>query len=77
MIFISVAGQVLFYGQLYTIIINKSADNVSLLGFACGFVSQLSWLIYGYRLRDTPLIISGGLGAVGAILTIISIIIYN
>ncbi len=43
MIFIGTFGQFVFYSQFYTIIQNKSAQDVSLFGFTCGFVSVCKW----------------------------------
>ena len=77
MIFIGIFGQCIFFAQFCTIILNKSAENVSLFGFICGFASSLSWLIYGSMLRDLPLIVTNTVATIGAILTIIAIFIYS
>ncbi len=77
MIFIGTFGQFVFYSQFYTIIQNKSAQDVSLFGFTCGFVSVASWLIYGLLLHDKPLIIANLVATIGALLVIIAILMYG
>lgn len=77
MIFIGTFGQFVFYSQFYKIIQNKSAQDVSLFGFMCGFISVASWLIYGLMLRDKPLIVANTIATIGALLTIIAIFIYQ
>lgn len=77
MIFIGTFGQFVFYSQFYTIIQNKSAQDVSLFGFACGFISVASWLIYGVMLRDRPLIVANTIATIGALLTVAAILIYR
>ncbi len=77
MIFIGIFGQFVFYSQFYAIIQNKSAHDVSLFGFICGFVSVASWLIYGVMLRDRPLILANTVATIGALLTIVAILMYQ
>jgi MtN3 and saliva related transmembrane protein len=77
MIFIGTFGQFVFYSQFYTIIQNKSAQDVSLFGFFCGFISVASWLIYGVMLRDRPLILANTVATIGALLTIVAILMYQ
>lgn len=77
MIFIGVFGQGVFYSQFYTILQNKSAQDVSLFGFTCGFISVFSWLVYGLMLRDKPLIIANTIATLGALLVLMAILIYQ
>ena len=77
MIFIGTFGQFVFYSQFWKIIQNKSAHDVSLFGFTCGFVSVASWLIYGLMLHDRPLVIANLVATIGALLVIIAILIYQ
>ena len=77
MIFIGIFGQFVFYSQFYEIIKNKSARDVSLFGFLCGLISVCSWMIYGFVIKDKPLIIANIVASIGAILTVISILIYQ
>lgn len=77
MMIIGVLGQFVFYGQFYHIINNKSARDVSLLGFSSGLISVTSWLIYGIMLKDKPLIIANTVATLGALLTVGAIIIYR
>jgi len=77
MIFIGIIGQFLYFSQFYTIMQCKSAENVSLLGFICGFVSVFSWLFYGLTLQDKPLIISNTIASIGALLVIFAIFTYQ
>lgn len=77
MIFVGTCGQFLFYAQFYTIIQNKNAQNVSLFGFTCGFISVFSWMIYGFMIRDKPLIVANIIATIGGLLTLIAILIYQ
>jgi MtN3 and saliva related transmembrane protein len=77
MILIGVLGQFVFYAQFYHIITNKSARDVSLVGFISGLISVSSWLIYGIMLKDKPLIIANVVATIGAILTVGAIIFYH
>lgn len=77
MILVGVLGQFVFYGQFYQIIINESAKDVSLSGFISGLVSVSSWLIYGIMQKDKPLIIANTVATVGALLTVLAILIYR
>jgi MtN3 and saliva related transmembrane protein len=77
MIVIGIFGQFLFYSQFHTIIQHKSAHDVSLVGFICGFVSVFSWMIYGIMLNDKPLIISNIIASIGALLVVVAILVYQ
>lgn len=70
-------GQFVFYSQFFSIIQNKSAENVSLFGFTCGLASVSSWLIYGIMLRDKPLIVANSVATVGALLVVVAIFMYG
>ena len=77
MFFIGIFGQFVFYSQFFAIIQNKSAKDVSLFGFACGLASAFSWMVYGFMIRDKPLMVANGVGTVGALLTVVAILIYG
>lgn len=77
MIIVGILGQLVFYSQFYNIVINKSAQDVSLLGFIAGLVSVSSWLIYGLMVKDKPLIIANTVATIGACLTVGSILYYS
>ena len=73
---IGIVGQLVFYGQAYTIFYHKSAVDVSLLGFFMGFVSVSSWLIYGILLKNWVLIVANTVATIGAALVLIGIFLY-
>lgn len=77
MIVVGVLGQLVFYSQFYNIVTNKSAQDVSLLGFIAGFISVSSWLIYGLMVKDKPLIIANSVATFGAGLTVSAILYYG
>lgn len=77
MIVVGVLGQFVFYGQFYHIMVNKSAQDVSLLGFISGLVSVSSWLAYGIMLKDKPLIVANTVATIGALLTVGAIVYYG
>jgi uncharacterized protein with PQ loop repeat len=77
MFFAGILGQLIFYSQFYKIMKNCSSEGVSLFGFLCGFISTVSWMIYGFLLNNKPLKVSNIIGTIGALLTIISILYYR
>jgi MtN3 and saliva related transmembrane protein len=74
---VGILGQLLFYSEFVTISKNQSAQNVSLFGFICSLIAVFSWLVYGLLIKDKVLITSNIVGAVGAILTVAAILIYQ
>lgn len=70
-------GQLLYYMQAYKIFSDKSAMDVSLGGFLFGLVSVSSWLIYGLLIKDRVLIISNIVAVIGALFTVVGILIYS
>jgi len=77
MIFIGVFGQLLFFAQAYKIFTTQHAKDVSAIGFIAGLVSVTSWLVYGVILRDKPLVIANVIAFLGALVTLVGIIIYR
>lgn len=77
MLGMGVLGQTLFYVQGIKIFLNKSAQDVSLLGFSLGLVSVTSWLCYGLMIKNKILVISNGFAVVGAVLVIMGILIHG
>src|SRR5271156_2254185 len=77
MLVIGVLGQLLFYIQGVKILINHSAQDVSLLGFSLGLVSVSSWLTYGILIKDRALIIANIFAVLGAILVITGVLMYG
>ena len=76
MYIVGILGQMVFYAQAYTIFYNKSAVDVSLLGFFTGFISVASWLFYGVLIKNRPLIIANIVATIGAVLVLIGIFLY-
>lgn len=76
MYIVGILGQMVFYAQAYTIFYNKSAVDVSLLGFFTGFVSVASWLIYGIVIHNSVLIAANIIATIGALLVLIGIFVY-
>jgi len=74
---IGIAGQLVFYLQLYKIIIAKSAQDVSLVGFSFGLLSVTSWLIYGIVIKNRVLIFANTFAVVGALSVTIAILVYQ
>lgn len=77
MMFMGVAGQLVFYLQFYKIISDQSAKDVSLPAFLFGLISVTSWLVYGVILKNRPLIIANAVAVVGAAAVVIAILIYG
>lgn len=79
-IFVSFIGVLMslgYYPQAYTIWKNKSAQNVSIITFFIFSIGTLTWLIYGIKNNDIPVIVSFGLGVVGSWLVLSLSIFYK
>lgn len=74
---IGIMGQAVFYIQAFKIFQNRSAQDVSLLGFSFGLLSVSSWMIYGMVIRNRVLLISNVVAVVGALLVVLGILIYG
>ena len=66
-----------YYPQAYRIWKNKSAKNVSTATYAIFSVGTTTWLIYGFYLRDLPIILSFLLGVIGSWTVLALSIIYR
>ncbi len=77
MSFIGVVTNIMFYLQAYKIFAHGSAKDVSGIGFFLSFIGLSSWLIYGLLLKNKPLIIANVFGTIGALLTLIGVIMYG
>ena len=75
--FIGVLMSLGYYPQAYTIWKNKSAQNVSIITFFIFSIGTLTWLIYGIKNNDIPVIASFGLGVVGSWLVLSLSIFYK
>jgi MtN3 and saliva related transmembrane protein len=78
--YMSVIGSItsiMFYLQAYKIFANKSAKDVSGVGFLLSFIGLSSWLIYGILLKNKPLIVANIFGTVGVLITLCGIVLYG
>ena len=77
MYIIGILGSMVFFGQAYTIFCNKSAIDVSFFGFFSGFISVVSWLFYGFLIKNWPLIIANIIATIGALFVLLGIFLYS
>ena len=77
MFFIGVSGHSLFVLQIAKIISNRSAHDVSLLGFIAAFISILSWLFYGYLIKDKVLFRVNVVGAFLSCACVVAILLFR
>ena len=70
---ISWLGNIFLYVQLAAIISSKDSSTVSMAAYSVLLVASISWLIYGYLLKDFPLLLSGVFNIIGIILLLIFI----
>lgn len=77
MSFIGIVGQLVFYAQGIKIFQTKSAKDVSILAFTFGLISVTSWFIYGFVIRDKPLIIANFVAIIGAVFVLSGIYFYG
>jgi MtN3 and saliva related transmembrane protein len=75
--FIGPLGNAMFYMQAYKIFTTKTAESISIEGFTLSLIALSSWLLYGFLLKNPPLIIANLVGTIGAILVITFTIAYN
>jgi uncharacterized protein with PQ loop repeat len=68
---------ILIWPQLYTIIKNKSAWDVSLCGYVAALVFSILGLIYGIVKKDASIVIFNGLSSIGTLLIVIALSIYR
>ena len=76
MLFIGVMGHSIFILQAIKILLNKSANDVSLIGFILSTISVASWLVYGMLIKDKVLIYVNLVGLTSAIICVSVILIY-
>ena len=77
MLAMGVLGQSLFFIQGIKIFVNRSAQDVSLVGFLFGLVSVTSWLIYGIMIKNRVLIIANLCAVIGALTVVMGILIHG
>ncbi len=77
MMAMGVLGQLLYYVQGVKIFMNRSATDVSLVGFSLGLISVSSWLLYGVLIKNKVLVIANLFAVAGALLVILGILIHG
>jgi uncharacterized protein with PQ loop repeat len=77
MVLMGAAGHLLFIFQTQKIISNKSAADISLIGFFIAFLSILSWFIYGFLKGDKVLIKVNIVGLISSTMCLISILLMS
>ena len=70
-------GNLMFFLQAYKIFSIRSAEAISIFGFTLSLVSLISWLAYGFILKNKPLIIANLVGVTGAVLVLIGTLLYQ
>jgi uncharacterized protein with PQ loop repeat len=74
---IGTIGQLAPYFQAYKTFTTHSAGDLSIIASSIVLVSILSWLTYGFMIKDYPLIISSIIGSIGASVLITGILMYG
>ncbi len=69
-------GQLIFVFQAYKIWQTASSADVSLPGFLCGYLSTVSWCVYGLLIDNKVLARANGFGTVAGTICLIMIFIY-
>lgn len=67
-------GHLIFVFQTYKILVNKSANDISLEGFLIAFISIMSWFFYGILKKDKILVRVNIFGLITSSVCIITII---
>ncbi|ABV75299.1 hypothetical protein A1C_05235 [Rickettsia akari str. Hartford] len=76
MTIVGTIGNFMFYVQAHKIFTCKSSASVSMHAFTISAIALCSWLIYGILIKNTPIIIANIVGFIGALLVLLTIIIY-
>lgn len=74
--FVGPLGNSMFYFQAYKIFTSENSGSVSLWGFVISVFALTSWLLYGFFIKNTPLIVANAVGAIGAVLVVIGVALY-
>lgn len=69
--------QIIMYFQMYCIIKNKSAWDVSYIGFVSGFIFAFGGLIYGLLKKEKQLFVLGAILSFSSFLVVVAIHIYQ
>jgi MtN3 and saliva related transmembrane protein len=70
-------GNLMFFIQAYKIFATKSAVSISAFAFIISIIGLASWLIYGFLLKNKPLIIANLVGVAGASFVLIGTCVYG
>ncbi|RYE06058.1 MAG: hypothetical protein EOP33_02315 [Rickettsiaceae bacterium] len=70
-------GNLMFFFQAYKIFTTKIATSISILGFSLSMLGLSSWLLYGFLLKNKPLILANLVGVIGALAVLIGTVIYG
>jgi len=77
MLVMGIVGQMIYYMQGLEIFLNRSAQDVSILGFGIGLIAVLSWLTYGVLIKNRVLIVANVFGVIGALFVLAGILTYK
>ena len=70
-------GNLMFFIQAYKIFTTHSAASISLGAFSLSVLGLSSWLLYGFFIKNVPLIIANLVGVIRAISVLIGTLMYN
>jgi uncharacterized protein with PQ loop repeat len=76
-LFVAIVEPLASIPQVYEIYTRKSAQNVAFFTWLLYVLSTLVWLLYGFRIKDRPLIITCSLGILFYALIIFGILLYR
>jgi uncharacterized protein with PQ loop repeat len=62
--------------QVYEVWVKKQTQGVSLLTWSFYLIAAVIWLLYGFKIRDKPLIIASTLWIVVELVVVLGLIIY-
>jgi|SRR5579885_2818015 len=77
MLVMGVLGQAVFFLQGIKIFQNQSAQDVSFSGFLFGFISVVSWMIYGAMIKNKVLFGVNIIATLGALFVLIGILVHG
>jgi MtN3 and saliva related transmembrane protein len=77
MSFIGPIGNLMFFIQAYKIFYTKSAVSISILAFSLSIIGLSSWLLYGFLLKNKPLILANLVGVTGVSLVLAGTLLYS
>jgi MtN3 and saliva related transmembrane protein len=75
-LFMAIVEPLMTLPQIYEVWIRRETAGVSLMSWSFFFVAAIIWLLYGLKIKDTPLIVSSALWVLVEAVLIIGLLVF-